>query len=351
MCTHVRVWVRVQVAAQQSVTSPSDARPAGACAWLPPMSLHGDRDESVGLVSFEPNARREPGNAGANARASAGADTGAGADAGGDADAVTLTVGAEEARLVAAARADRQAFAAIYLRYADRLYRYALARSGSAALAEDVVSETMLAALEGLGRFDARRGTLAGWLFGIATNRLAERTRRQARWLRAADRLTRQHPTSSADDTLDSTLRGETAQVVARLLDTLDERDRQIVLLHYSAELTSSEIGEALDMRPGTVRQRLARALRAMQQRLPREPQPAPATKATPPSAQTPPPLSPTRRASSAPATDPDDHARWRRPTPPTAEATNDADTTTTPRDTDTRIDGSANPGRGTGSR
>ncbi len=180
----------------------------------------------------------------------------------------------DDATLVAAARADRQAFAAIYLRFADRLYRYALARSASPALAEDVVSETMLAALEGIGRFDARRGTLGGWLFGIAHKRLADRARRQTRWLRAADRLRGQQgvDAAGADAAWDTAQRGEAAQVVTQLLATLDDRDRQIVLLHYSAELTSVEIGEVLQMRPGTVRQRLSRALHAMQQQIAPEP-------------------------------------------------------------------------------
>lgn len=226
----------------------------------------------------------------------------------------------DDAALVVAARADRQAFTAIYLRFADRLYRYALARSGSPALAEDVVSETMLAALEGLGRFDARRGTLGGWLFGIAHKRLADRARRQGRWLRAADRLRGQQGAeeAGADDVWDAAQRGEAAQVVTQLLATLNERDRQIVLLHYSAELNSVEIGEALQMRPGTVRQRLSRALHAMQQQLP----PEPITTATPTRTRTSTPaptpdargVPPRRNAGGDAAGDPidTDDARWR---------------------------------------
>ena len=74
----------------------------------------------------------------------------------------------DDAALVAVACRDRREFARLYERYADRLYRYALAQTGSAVAADDIVSETMVAALEGLSRFDSTRGSFAGWLFAAS---------------------------------------------------------------------------------------------------------------------------------------------------------------------------------------
>src|SRR6266496_5693063 len=63
---------------------------------------------------------------------------------------------------------DEQAFMHLYQRRQAALYRFVLHMSGSATVAEDVTQEVFLALLrEGCG-YDAERGTLSGYLFGIA---------------------------------------------------------------------------------------------------------------------------------------------------------------------------------------
>lgn len=168
----------------------------------------------------------------------------------------------DDATLVAAACRDRREFAHLYERYADRLYRYALARTGSEIAADDIASETMLAALESLSRFDATRGSFAGWLFAIATRKLADRGRRQGRARRLVGRL--RGAESVHEDALETVIRGEDAAMVRRLLGGLSERDRELVLLRYSAGLNSAEIGEALGMSSGAARVRLMRVLQRL---------------------------------------------------------------------------------------
>jgi RNA polymerase sigma factor (sigma-70 family) len=172
--------------------------------------------------------------------------------------AVPPTATSDEA-LVQQALRDRHAFAALYDRYADRLYRYALARTGTPAVAEDIVSETMLAALEGLQRFDPARGAFAGWLFGIATRQISARRRRHGRWLRVLPRAW--EPEGHEDDALSLVVRSADAARLRELLAQLPDRDRDIVLLRYGAELTSAEIGAALGMTNSAVRVRLMRVL------------------------------------------------------------------------------------------
>jgi RNA polymerase sigma-70 factor (ECF subfamily) len=168
----------------------------------------------------------------------------------------------DDAALVAAACGDRREFAILYERYADRLYRYALARTGSDAAADDIVSETMVAALEGIGRFDPDRGTVAGWLFAIAARKLADRGRRRSRARRLLGRL-RGHD-GADEDALETVIRGEDAALVRRLLAGLSKRDRELVLLRYSAGLNSVEIAEALGISSGAARVRLSRVLRRL---------------------------------------------------------------------------------------
>ncbi|HEV3340853.1 MAG TPA: sigma-70 family RNA polymerase sigma factor [Pirellulales bacterium] len=64
--------------------------------------------------------------------------------------------------------------------YGDSLYRYALARLGRSHDAEEVVQETLLAALKARGQFEGRSQPLT-WLTGILKRKILDRLRAGAR--------------------------------------------------------------------------------------------------------------------------------------------------------------------------
>jgi RNA polymerase sigma-70 factor (ECF subfamily) len=167
----------------------------------------------------------------------------------------------DDAALAAAARRDRRQFARLYERYADRVYRYALARTGNEATADDLTGDVMLAVLEGIGRFDPARGTFAGWLFGIAARQIGERVGQHGRLRRAIDRA---RPPFPADDALESSVRREDARQVRGLLERLPAADRELMLLRYSAGLNSREIADALGISHGAAHMRLSRILKRL---------------------------------------------------------------------------------------
>lgn len=71
---------------------------------------------------------------------------------------------------------------ALYRESAPRLYYFFYAYTrGDAPLAEDLVQETFLSALDGEGRFDPRRANLRTWLWTIARRRLADALRCRGR--------------------------------------------------------------------------------------------------------------------------------------------------------------------------
>ena len=97
----------------------------------------------------------------------------------------------DERALVEAARHDAGAFAALYRRYVDRIHAYALRRSNSRTIAEDVTSATFEKALRALDRYRWREPGIGPWLFRIASNELVDVHRRQDRQDRVALRLER----------------------------------------------------------------------------------------------------------------------------------------------------------------
>lgn len=84
---------------------------------------------------------------------------------------------ADDATLIAAARANPQAFGLLYERYVDPIYRYCHIQLGNRTAAEDATSETFLKALAGLRGF--RNGNVAAWLFQIARNVVIDVHRRR----------------------------------------------------------------------------------------------------------------------------------------------------------------------------
>ena len=70
---------------------------------------------------------------------------------------------------------DEDAFTLLYHRKHPAIYRFALHMSGNCAVAEDVTQEVFMTLIRDAKRFDPARGTLGGFLFGIARNHLRRR--------------------------------------------------------------------------------------------------------------------------------------------------------------------------------
>src|SRR5919106_2166514 len=76
----------------------------------------------------------------------------------------------EESGLAELAITDIEAFAELYRRHLTRVYRYHAAHVGNPKDAEDLTSQTFIAALEGIRSFGGR-GSFAAWLLGIASRK------------------------------------------------------------------------------------------------------------------------------------------------------------------------------------
>src|SRR5215813_9381043 len=67
-------------------------------------------------------------------------------------------------------RGDESAFAVLYRRHCDAVYRLALLYCGSSAQAADVTQETFIHFMTRTDQFDQLRGTIGSWLCGVARN-------------------------------------------------------------------------------------------------------------------------------------------------------------------------------------
>jgi RNA polymerase sigma-70 factor (ECF subfamily) len=168
---------------------------------------------------------------------------------------------------VLAAQADRAAFAILYRRYLDRVYGYAFYQLGDHHDAEDATERIFLAALRALPSFRDQGSTFRAWLFRIAHNTVANAHRSRAR--RPSEPLPDwfERPSADADPARLVALADELHEV-RHAIERMSEDRRQVILLRFVDELSTSEIAEVLDRTPGAVRVLLHRSLRELSARL-----------------------------------------------------------------------------------
>jgi len=185
---------------------------------------------------------------------------------------------------------DEDAFAELYREKHPAIYRFALHMTGNKSVAEDVTQEVFMTLIRDPRRFDPARGTLGGFLFGIARNHLRKRweqDRRLVSFAGDADDLGELGPGAVVSSTMafgkgtngngsgnghgyaavatsrDEFASRETIARVRQAISTLPGNYREVVILCELEEMSYEEAASALACPVGTVRSRLHRA-RAM---------------------------------------------------------------------------------------
>lgn len=146
------------------------------------------------------------------------------------------------------------------------LHRY-LARRVGVTAADDLAAETFAVAFRNWDRLDPARA-VRPWLYGIAANVMRHHWRKERRMLRAYAR-TGVDPVFAADDEAVERADASTRQrELAAMLASLRRDEREILLLHAWAELTDTEIAEALGLPIGTMKSRFSRTREKLRNQL-----------------------------------------------------------------------------------
>lgn len=164
--------------------------------------------------------------------------------------------------LIRLRKGDETAFVDLYRKRQGALYRFALHMSGSASLAEDITQEVFLALLRPECGFDPARGTLSGYLYGIARKLvLRHMERRRADVALESESEEAAFPELSVDeDVLARLSHREGIEALRRAVVTLPRRYREVVVLCDLEEVDYAEAAVILACPIGTVRSRLHRA-------------------------------------------------------------------------------------------
>jgi RNA polymerase sigma-70 factor (ECF subfamily) len=161
-----------------------------------------------------------------------------------------------ERHLVEASQRDSRRFADLYERYFNRIYAFALTRTGDRAAAEDVTADTFHQAFRGLPQFKWRDVPFSAWLFRIAAN-VAARHRKWAAHGVALDELS-DTPSHSWDH---SFIEVEERTQLFELVRRLPRDQRRVIVMRFAQEKTTKEVAQALGRSEGAVKQLQFRAL------------------------------------------------------------------------------------------
>lgn len=167
---------------------------------------------------------------------------------------------------------DEAAFMTLYDRHATLLFGASLRFLRDRDAAAEVVQETFVAAWQRAAQFDAARGSITGWLVGIARNRALDRLRAEQRrprpvpadGFRPSSDEARHVPDWAAPDSDEPAATADRRwlrSLIRTSLAGMRAEEREVLVLAYDRDLTQAEIAERLGLPIGTVKSRTRRAL------------------------------------------------------------------------------------------
>lgn len=180
----------------------------------------------------------------------------------------------DEAALVEQARSDPAAFGALYDRYVDRIYGYALRETRDVAAAQDVTAATFEKALRHIRRFRWGEMGLAPWLYRIARNEIVQQYRRDKRLSpldTSADAAPGPAPQRDGQETRPIeavVLFIERKHDLHEALARLSAADREVLSLRFLEQLPTEDVARILDCSRDNIYVRLHRALGRLRDQL-----------------------------------------------------------------------------------
>ena len=180
----------------------------------------------------------------------------------------TAEAAPERAIVERMAAGDGEALRELYDMHSRAVYSLALRILRVQSDAEDIVQDVFVQAWRQAARYDATRGTVAGWLLMQARSRSIDRLRaRQARPEQTEDERRADPPDSSAGADI-QIVRSEQARRVRQALEDLPRLQRTALELAYYEGLTHVQIAEQLEQPLGTIKTRIRQGLLKLRQAL-----------------------------------------------------------------------------------
>lgn len=169
--------------------------------------------------------------------------------------------GSDAALMRAFSRRDPRAAAALYDRFASRVYGLGIVMLGSDAAAQDLVQDTFVKLLRSADRYDAARGRLETWVLLVARSLAVDALRRRVLESRSLHALGVPEEADGAAGPDELAETADLAERARRAMGRLSDEQRAALELAYFGGKTSSEVAELEGIPIGTAKTRIRSAL------------------------------------------------------------------------------------------
>lgn len=169
---------------------------------------------------------------------------------------------------------DLEAFEAVYRYHSRDVYTMAMRMVNSPDIAEEVTQEVFISVYKNIHRFEFQ-SAFTTWLYRITSRRVADYFRKNKK------HFTNTVPMPSVEDggqvfeaedpkpvPSEVALQNEKRELIEQMIHTLNPKHSSILFLRYSKMMSYDEISEVLQCRIGTVKSRLNRAHKMLEEKL-----------------------------------------------------------------------------------
>ncbi|HSX18537.1 MAG TPA: RNA polymerase sigma factor [Candidatus Saccharimonadales bacterium] len=162
-----------------------------------------------------------------------------------------------------AQKGDQEAYGQIYRIFYRRIFRYCQFNTNNKNAAQDICQETFLKAWKALPKFQKKGGSLQAYLFKIARNLIIDASRKKKE-----ERLENYQNVESDVDFEEQLERKQNVANVRNVLKTLDDVEKQIIVLRYFEDLSQREVATVIGIKEGNLRVRTHRILKKLKIKL-----------------------------------------------------------------------------------
>jgi RNA polymerase sigma-70 factor (ECF subfamily) len=158
---------------------------------------------------------------------------------------------------------DPTALDGLYLLYADRIFRYLLARLGDALMAEEVTSQVFMHLIQKLGQYrispQDNVAIFSAWFYRLAYNKMIDIKRKQSRTRTAPIEYAEQM--ASKQHVLDEVIERISIEEILQKLQVLSGQQREVILLRFVEGCNIAETAAIMDKSEGAIKALQHRAL------------------------------------------------------------------------------------------
>ncbi|MBN8654644.1 MAG: sigma-70 family RNA polymerase sigma factor [Anaerolineae bacterium] len=173
----------------------------------------------------------------------------------------------EEDILARASQGDKDAFGALYERYAERIFNYVYYRTGNQHDAEDLTARVFQRAMNHIRNYTDRGVPFSAWLYRIAHNLVANWHRDRSRKQEIAIDDLPVLPTKG-DHPERNLVRSQEQEALLRMIRKLPPERQNLLILKFVENMSNAEIGNIMGRSEGAVKSLYHRTLLTLRDQL-----------------------------------------------------------------------------------